>query len=71
MVLGKKVAIFEWEWGRNSAPRDGQKSPEVHHGTQLLLIIMQLYINYNHATTKLAKRVVHEIKFGGIAVMKI
>ena len=21
------VAIFDWEWGRNSAPRDGQKSP--------------------------------------------
>ena len=27
MVLGKKVAIFDWEWGRNSAPRDGQKIP--------------------------------------------
>ena len=27
MVLGKKVAIFDWEWGRNSAPRDGQKLP--------------------------------------------
>ena len=27
MVLGKRVAIFYWEWGRNSAPRDGQKSP--------------------------------------------
>ena len=26
MVLGKRVAIFDWEWGRNSAPRDGQKS---------------------------------------------
>ena len=25
MVLGKKVAIFYWEWGRNSAPREGQK----------------------------------------------
>ena len=20
---GKKVAIFDWEWGRNSAPREG------------------------------------------------
>ena len=29
MVLGKKVAIFDWEWGRNSAPRDGQKAPGV------------------------------------------
>ena len=27
MVLVKKVAIFDWEWGRNSAPRDGQKRP--------------------------------------------
>ena len=24
---GKNVAIFDWEWGRNSAPRDGQKRP--------------------------------------------
>ena len=23
----KKMAIFDWEWGRNSAPRDGQKRP--------------------------------------------
>ena len=27
MVLGKKVAIFDWEWGLNSAPREGQKIP--------------------------------------------
>ena len=27
MVLGKKAAIFDWEWGRNSAPNDGQKIP--------------------------------------------
>ena len=26
-VLVKKVTIFYWEWGRNSAPRDGQKIP--------------------------------------------
>ena len=25
--IGKKVAIFNWEWGPNSAPRDGQKIP--------------------------------------------
>ena len=30
MVLGKRVAIFDWEWGRNSAPRDGQKRPCLH-----------------------------------------
>ena len=27
MVLGKKVTIFDWEWGRNLAPRDGHKRP--------------------------------------------
>ena len=27
MVLGKKVAIFIWEWGRNSAPREGLRIP--------------------------------------------
>ena len=27
MVLGKKMAIFDWEWGRNSAPREGQIMP--------------------------------------------
>ena len=27
MVLGKKVAIFDWECGRNSAPREEQKMP--------------------------------------------
>ena len=26
MVLGKNVC-FDWEWGRNSAPREGQKIP--------------------------------------------
>ena len=25
MVLGKKAATFDWEWGRNLAPREGQK----------------------------------------------
>ena len=27
MALGKNVAIFDWEWGRNSAPGEGQKIP--------------------------------------------
>ena len=26
-LIGKKVAIFDWEWGRNSTPREGQKIP--------------------------------------------
>ena len=25
MVLGKRVAIFDWEWCLNLAPREGQK----------------------------------------------
>ena len=25
MVWEKNVAIFDWKWGRNSAPRDGRK----------------------------------------------
>ena len=29
MVLVKRVAIFDWEWSRNSAPRVGQKAPDV------------------------------------------
>ena len=28
MVLGKKVAIFDWERGQTSAPREGQKIPK-------------------------------------------
>ena len=28
MVLGKMwLFFFNWEWGRNSAPREGQKIP--------------------------------------------
>ena len=27
MVLGKKLAILDWEWGRISAPSEGQKIP--------------------------------------------
>ena len=29
MVLWKKVAIFDWEWGRNLAPREGRNFPGV------------------------------------------
>ena len=29
MILGEKVAIFEWEWGQYLTPRDGQKSPSM------------------------------------------
>ena len=27
MALVKKVAIFYWEWGRNSAPREAEIRP--------------------------------------------
>ena len=38
MILGKKVAIFDWEWGQNPAPRDGQKIPW-NCGTLYLVIL--------------------------------
>ena len=31
MELGKRVAIFDWEWGRNSAPGEGQKIPSANN----------------------------------------
>ena len=40
MALGKKMAIFDWEWGRNSAPREGQKIP-----WHLILSSVQIYKN--------------------------
>ena len=35
MVLGQKVAIFDWEWGRKLAPREGQKIPCKYSCAQL------------------------------------
>ena len=32
MVLGKNVAFFDWEWGPNSAPTEGQKIPCIYAG---------------------------------------
>ena len=52
MVLGKKVAIFELEWGRISAPRDGQKRPcnlmhlkesKVHNGNNRYFYLLKSY----------------------------
>ena len=45
MVLGKKVAIFDWEWGQNSAPRDGQKMPSVYTHVSILKFNMVLHEN--------------------------
>ena len=36
MVLGKKVAIFDWETGGNSAPREGQKMPWVTYNANTM-----------------------------------
>ena len=35
MELGKKVAIFYWERGRNLAPRERQKIPWVKYGNSV------------------------------------
>ena len=43
MVLGKKVEIFDWEWGQNSAPREGQKMP----GTFISVNMVTLKQHYN------------------------
>ena len=32
MVLGKMWLFFDWEWGPNSAPREGQKIPCIYAG---------------------------------------
>ena len=40
MVLGKKVAIFDCEWSRNSAPRDGQK---ISCGAEIVLAAGNVY----------------------------
>ena len=32
---GKKVAIFDWEWGRNLAPREGQKMPCITYVSEM------------------------------------
>ena len=41
--IGKKVAIFDWEWGRNSAPREGQKMPCRHTHTDSEVKNKQFY----------------------------
>ena len=53
MVLGKKVAIFDWESGRNLAPREGQKIPwhfllSSEDGRKVQLVIQE--INRSHAS---------------------
>ena len=43
MVLGKKVAIFDWEWGRNSAPREGQKIPWMF--ASMIKLVCRVHLN--------------------------
>ena len=50
MVLGKKVAIFDWEWGRNSAPRGGQKPPCKQIECEIVFVCLFDLILYVHST---------------------
>ena len=51
MVLGKKVTMFDWEWDRNLAPRDGQKIPCTQSLVSLKLATLQspVYCPINRA----------------------
>ena len=46
MVLGKKVAICNWEWGRNSVQRDGQKIPS--NETKIIILAFLPHSNVKH-----------------------
>ena len=35
----KKVATFDWEWGRNWAPREGQKIPVINVAVQAIFVL--------------------------------
>ena len=51
MLLGKKVAIFDWECGRNSTPSEGQKMPCGAHLkclTEVLQSFVGKYENEKH-----------------------
>ena len=47
MVLRKNVAFFDWEWGINSAPRDGQKIPSFQddHDTFFSTFLLLFFFN--------------------------
>ena len=66
MVLGKKVAMFNWEWGRNSAPREGQKMPCLY----VCWVIFIAFVNINFSknsfriTIKVSNRAATFTKFG-------
>ena len=41
MELGKKMAIFDWKWGQNLAPRERQKIPCVTCSIQVVSMHFQ------------------------------
>ena len=62
MIIGKKVAIFDWEWGvdwewgRNLAPRDGQKSPVFYNCKHSLLSVFNKMLVIRAGTDRKANR---------------
>ena len=43
MALGKKVAIFDWEWGRNLAPGERQKKHTLIKYFTKMYVLLLLY----------------------------
>ena len=60
--FGKKVAIFYWEWGPHSAPRDGQKIPSIPLVLQGLItsftLLIFLALLDHHSLVELITRMV-------------
>ena len=48
MELQKNVAIFDWEQGRNSAPRDEQKSPAVENVLPQIVYCTKICVSLYH-----------------------
>ena len=52
MVLGKRVAIYDGIWGRNSTPREGQKIPLKLIGNQLSMVLIIYTKNASNLTSR-------------------
>ena len=63
--IGKKVAIFDWEWGRNSAPRDGQKKPWI------VLTIYMLVSSAGNGLQGTYTQIRHDIMWDHLDVMML
>ena len=64
MVLGKKVAIFNWEWGRNLATRDGPKTPPYFtspSSDELLTLYLFHLKSISHCIVKVNQRCGHHL----------